>query len=1220
MPLRSRRIVQEAPGLRTPRITGMEMPGAPPPVTLEPGEPGLLQQAGRQALGALDVAAATAHGVVMWPFTKIYGLMALPFGEEAARMAEEEMGRLGYQPQTKEGREAAEALGKGMDLFLTPSREAGEAVKKVSPRLSYLVELGGELVQFALTGGLARRVGRAGRPKIGKPTPEEIALDKRFAAEEMREAELGQLEAPALPPGQGFVLKPTTKLRKGVHFTAVEAPKEYPPVYEKKGKLIGRRPPTAEAKVPVEELAKEFDIADAKMVEYLKKHPEEIDRVRGLENEHKEILAQERERRVPERSIRAAQERIEREVESEIAGERHLTEQQQGQALAELTSFFEETTRPPERLPPTKQRGETPPVGFEECQRVAKETGAIFESWSPPEYAPSGYMFTLTEKVHPVFKGKKGKTSLSVENLKDLPGAIEKKIELYKSELAKKPPAVELKPTEPKKAKPRKPTKAELERAELEKRGQLTMGVPTGKVTKFKAPPPSMKLGKKKVSGIGKQRDIFKKEQPELFDKTTLEFMGFQTMYEKTLAGIKRIRRKKMPRAISPEWPKAEMGRYETGRVVKHRKKGKDAVTGEDLHAPEIYEMEERIIKGTREPTRTVTSELQMETANRTFDQLGPEVKEVIYWPMVEGNKRIVLERKLIDKRLKALDKGMTHKAWVRVGVYGIAKQKGGLTRLKNMGFPEKKIPTKLMPNEQIAYQSLRKEFDIIFERANQARRLSGKQSFPKQPNYFTFMHDAPLLERMGFSLGEGKLAILNEQFIRLNTTPFRYAKARAKLGAYPMELNAREIFKRYSAVATKHIHLSPHIAKGRELLNTFGTKKAGTRWKLEEEAPRAAKFLHDWLNHQAGQIPTGILGKQVDNMLIEVNKNLAFAVLSANARSALIQPTAILHTAVEIGPKYTLKGAASIMDPVHGLRNFRETVRKSNHLNNRVYDVSVTDALQGIRRGKLGQTKKIAAQIGLKPLQLLDFVTAVITTRGAYMKAKQVHKMGEFDAIRYADDVVIRTQASAMPTDIAPIQRTALGKTLTLFNTFVINEWNWITRDILGIKNPAMTNKTAFKKILGLIVGATIVNTIYEDVIGLTSPYPSPFRAYKEAVERGEEWPSATKDALRELAEVLPIVGGALRYGTHPAGAGFQLAYELVEKIAGKPWAKPWLILGGKVAGVPGTTEAAKIARRRKRGEPLHRQILGSRPKRKPPGRRPLGGMNALRGLGAGL
>lgn len=111
---------------------------------------------GMELVAASELALSLASGMLLYFPSKIYGLMALPFGAEVAKIAEEEMGSLGYQPFTEKGRAAAELIGKGFELFLWPAHKAGEITAKEFPRLGYVTEFGYELMEFAIAGGLVK--------------------------------------------------------------------------------------------------------------------------------------------------------------------------------------------------------------------------------------------------------------------------------------------------------------------------------------------------------------------------------------------------------------------------------------------------------------------------------------------------------------------------------------------------------------------------------------------------------------------------------------------------------------------------------------------------------------------------------------------------------------------------------------------------------------------------------------------------------------------------------------------------------------------------------------------------------------------------------------------------------------------------------------------------------------------------------------------------------
>ena len=729
------------------------------------------------------------------------------------------------------------------------------------------------------------------------------------------------------------------------------------------------------------------------------------------------------------------------------------------------------------------------------------------------------------------------------------------------------------------------------------------------------------KAGHVEVEVRGKKKIIPKSDIFISSNGPNLEFLGFQTMYERTVRAIKnrRLRKKQAEHRRTKGKKPAVVGtlpsdKYwkdlESGKVIKHRKKGKDPLTGEDLYAPPMYSGEKAILEKAGSPEESRTEHFfGIKNANRTFDQLGQDLKELTYWRVKDADHDAVLERKILDKEIKAIIRGLSDRQLEKVGLYGIAKNKGGLQRLKASGISKDQIPTSLNEQEMKVYNWARQKFDDWYERANNARRLSGKTSFPKVDNYITFMSDTPMLSKLGFNFIDHKdPQFIHAEYLKLITTPFKYAKKRSRVARYPMEVNIESIVRRYANTVIPHIHRSPAIAKCREMLNKFEDG-----WKMEDKNPAAHIFLTKWLNLQAGQRP---FQTPLDPLFMKINENLAFAVLSGNVRSALIQPTAYLHTCVEVGPVYGAKGAEMIANPKTCLKAFKDAAEQSKVLLGRIYDVSVEDAIGRLKAGKIGKAKQLVGKGALIPLQKLDYVTAVATWHSAKLYGLEQLGLSERRARRYADDVVIRTQASASTTDIAPVQRSAAGKTLSLFNTFVINEWNWIKNDVLQTPLAGKTYREArkekgvlpsakeavydtgtMKKTLGLIVGATLVNVIYEDFIGLTSPYPSPVRAFRDALEEGETIPSATLRAGRELAELVPIIGGAARYGSSPFGAAAQFGQELFERTSNKPLAKPWLVVAGKAIGAPGTMQLFKSHKIRKKGGSLMDAILGSWP-----------------------
>lgn len=573
-----------------------------------------------------------------------------------------------------------------------------------------------------------------------------------------------------------------------------------------------------------------------------------------------------------------------------------------------------------------------------------------------------------------------------------------------------------------------------------------------------------------------------------------------------------------------------------------------------------------------------------IENPLRTFEELGPKIKEIFYRPIKEAENAAKRNFQKIYEQSEKIRKSLPRKSSERIGTYAIHKQAGGDEILAKMGVKE--IP-ELTPTEMKAYNWMRNGLETYYKKIQEARAASGKEPFGHVEDYFTFARQLNLIEELGFSPIFSRERLLSNFFHR-KTTPFRFEKHRVG-GISRADLDAFGVFNRYMESATRHVNLSPAIAKGREMMNTFKDAE-GKNWILRDEKPAAAKFLTEWLDFQAGQRKPQ-LPNIIEKGLTKLNKNLAFAVLSANLRSALIQPTAIINTVSEIGPRWTFEGVKSILDG--------SGMEKSNVLFTRQFDVNVTESLAGMP-GKLGKAKQWAGNMGMKPLQFLDFQTAKATWNGAYKKAKS-EGMGERDAVNYADDTVTRTQGSAMPSDLSPIQRTALGKAISMFQTFVINQWGFLTRDVLGIKNQAVNRNMAIKKAAAFVIGTTLFNILYEDVLGIPSPMPSPINAFTKALDEGDEIPSATADAALEIAQLVPIVGGGLRYGSSILGAPAEYIMDVGKLVSPNytGYKRPIGELVGKGLGVPGTAQIGKIVRINERGGSPIDMALGRYPEK---------------------
>jgi len=280
--------------------------------------------------------------------------------------------------------------------------------------------------------------------------------------------------------------------------------------------------------------------------------------------------------------------------------------------------------------------------------------------------------------------------------------------------------------------------------------------------------------------------------------------------------------------------------------------------------------------------------------------------------------------------------------------------------------------------------------------------------------------------------------------------------------------------------------------------------------------------------------------------------------------------------------------------------------MQASNVLKPRKIDVHIEAMLRATVGKKLGRVKRGVAKAGIWPLQWFDMEAARITWLGAYEQAIKVLKMKPKEAITYADDIVTRTQASGQLTDIAPIQRTPMGKLLTLFQTFVLNEWNFLSKDVLGYKNPKMKNVQRVKNISRLVLSTALVNAFFEGILKIRSPFPAPEWAVIHALEQGEDdlWKILGSTA-KETAEQIPIVGGGIRWYSPwrgmPWPAGIETIGRAAEATIGTILQKKKITtydaeMVARVLGLPGTSQAMKYIRRRKKGMTHAEAILGVR------------------------
>jgi hypothetical protein len=178
------------------------------------------------------------------------------------------------------------------------------------------------------------------------------------------------------------------------------------------------------------------------------------------------------------------------------------------------------------------------------------------------------------------------------------------------------------------------------------------------------------------------------------------------------------------------------------------------------------------------------------------------------------------------------------------------------------------------------------------------------------------------------------------------------------------------------------------------------------------------------------------------------------------------------------------------------------------------------------------------------------------------------------------------------------------MGKFMTLFQTFVINDYDMLTHDVFGFRNPYMNMAQRQRNIGRYVLATAVTNAAYEGILKIRSPYPAPFWSIKRSIEEGDSFVQAAFGVGMELAEVYPIWGGTARWSTpyriaYPAFMQKAIVdpFQMLKRLEAKPSiTKDQAEWAATVLGIGGASQFFKYLRRRKRGQSMSEAVLGVR------------------------
>jgi hypothetical protein len=598
--------------------------------------------------------------------------------------------------------------------------------------------------------------------------------------------------------------------------------------------------------------------------------------------------------------------------------------------------------------------------------------------------------------------------------------------------------------------------------------------------------------------------------------------------------------------------------------------------------------------------------------------RLGEKAYRAFADPIREATYTFTKELSTYKDKLKVMKEGLDGKAREQIGAYMLGSQHEALETLQRMKIEVPKWE-QLSSKQQAVINEFNRINKMTFDRINASRELAGLEPIKKVDNYFTFIRKFNMIEKLGFDPLRVKTSVFDDvkiEDVNTRSLSFSFAKERGT-SQRGLELDAFNVMDKYLYAALRTTHLTPIIGKLRMAIESE---------KLQLTNPNGYDYLNMTLDVVSGKKISE--AKEITNYLANiVHRNLTSATLAYNAHTIAVQPSSAGLAGIEIGPKYLAMGAKDFFNPV--MRNF--AMKEAKTLLTRTYDTTMDEVKKGVT-GSISKAQAKAIEIGNIPTKYTDLFAAEVTWLGGYRYAKDELNLNHKGCVTYADDLVVKTQGSADRLDLSPIQHTPLGKLATTFQTFAINQFGYLKDEVLGLgkehkmvaqgisKKEALEKfdstgyirkpngegrfniyetkrlketPEALKKAAMFAVTVGIMNTIYE-LFGINPPNPAPASAFYEGLT-GQGWVDtlygqnpSKKDAqltdaflasIRETGMIVPIIGGAGKYGGSNAGGAFgSLLTDTFDILADRPAAKPWGFILAKWAGIPGATQTYKI------------------------------------------
>lgn len=553
--------------------------------------------------------------------------------------------------------------------------------------------------------------------------------------------------------------------------------------------------------------------------------------------------------------------------------------------------------------------------------------------------------------------------------------------------------------------------------------------------------------------------------------------------------------------------------------------------------------------------------------------------------PLDAAHTKYLDTRKKYQDNVKAIARKLNLKAhnYKRIGAYAVLQQDTGRKKLLGMGFTKQDLDNlSLNKKETEMYDAMRVQLDAMRPDVERVMVDVYNEELGAVKNYFPFvtdfdaMHSFEVQDMLGDNVPQVSVKRKN---VKKDFTESRTG------GAQAVRLDALDIFLKHTDNAAYLVEMGQTIKELQETAKTEQFKNI--------VGDLSQEFVVEYLDLLArkGRHATADRGWDI------ARRNVGAAVLGFKLSTILVQPSALLDAAAQIGSSYVSRGVATF--------STNKAARQFIYDNMPEVRERIGDDEAFLNLG--GNTKmERFRQMGYQPMQIVDSWAAGSTAIGAYTKAVE-RKGGVVDFNNPDQDALVEAQLMVRRSQSSPFQKDAalivsLGKLFPgsqsydamffQFQNFMLNRWGTIKHDI--------PSKLRDENTMEALNAATFIVLAQFAELGIRYGYKVgiPLGLY---MATGADWlkpeepdeEKANKQIIAQIANNVPYVSQGmafLQYNSVPAPVP-SMARQILDRAnwaarskdstkQTKHIAGAVLLTVGMMTGMPGTIQADQILR----------------------------------------